>query len=262
MNGTGEGKKMIKHVIGLMTAAALDITSMNGAAAVGLSDRYAPGAAEPFRNFQIKVGVSGVLWNDENHGVFLNGAQIAGASAHVDDLVLPTATLTYYLSRNIAAELFCCFAHPSVFADGTLRTGLGQNKVADTWAFPPILTLQYHFDHMGAFRPYVGAGMQWIHYFSSNSDLNGGLAAFNRVKFRDSFGPALQAGFDYDLGGGWSVGLDAKYVWEGSNLTWTDAVADRITTKHDLDPLILTANLGYRFNLDELFGRRATVPLK
>jgi outer membrane protein len=253
---------MIKQLLKIAAAAALSVVAVGGAAADGLPERYAPVLAEPFRNFQIKVGVSGVLWNDENHGVFLNGARIAGASAHVDNIVLPTATLTYYFNKNIAAELFCCFAHASVFGDGTLRTGLGQNKVADTWTFPPVLTLQYHFDGMGAFRPYVGVGVQWMHFFSSKSDLSGALAPFGSVKFRDSVGPALQAGLDIDLGRGWSIGLDAKYVWEDTRLTWADAVGDRITTKHDLDPLILTANLGYRFNLDELFGRRASAPLK
>lgn len=220
-------------------------------------------AQESFRNFQIKAGLSGVLWNDENKGVDLNGAAVAGADAHVKDVWLPTATLTYYFSRNFAAELFCCFAHANVYGDGTLKGALGQDKVADTWTFPPILTLQYHFDRMGPIKPYIGAGVQWIHYFSSDSGLKGALAGFDSVKFRDSWGPALQAGVDIDLGRGWSMGFDAKYVWESTKLTWTDGAGNRITTRHDLDPLILTANLGYRFNLDELFGRRTySEPLK
>jgi outer membrane protein len=32
--------------------------------------------------------------------------------------------------------------------------------------------------------------------------------------------------------------------------------------KVDLDPLIISAGLGYRFNLDDIFGRRSAAPLK
>jgi outer membrane protein len=252
---------MTKQGRRILMAAAFAVVASGGAMADGMPSRYvAP--VEPFANFQIKLGVSGVLWQDSNNGVVLSGSgPIAGADAHAQDVWLPTATLTYYFSRNIAAELFCCFAHASVYGDGALKT-LGQDKLANTWAFPPVLTLQYRFDHMGAFKPYVGAGVQWIHYFDSKSDMTGALVGFNGVKFRDRWGPALQAGFDFDLGRGWSFGFDAKYVWEDTRITWTDAANNTITTKHDLDPLILTANIGYRFNLEDLFGRRSYAPLK
>ena len=194
-----------------------------------------------------------MLWQDDNNGVLLNGGAIAGADAHAKDVWLPTATLTYYFTPNIAAELFCCFAHANVYGEGALA-GLGQDKLANTWTFPPVLTLQYHFDRIGAIRPYVGAGVQWIHYFNSKSNLTGALGGYDSVKFRDSWGPAIQAGFDFDIGRGWSLGFDAKYVWENARITWTDGT-NTITTKHDLNPLILTANLGYRFNLEDVFGR-------
>ena len=97
-----------------------------------------------------------------------------------------------------------------------------------------------------------------IKYFNSNST----LAGFNSVKFSDSWGPVAQIGFDYELGGGWSVGMDAKYVWESTKLTFTGG-ANTVTTKHDLDPLLLTVNMGYRFNIEDLLGRRASyTPMK
>ena len=55
----------------------------------------------------------------------------------------------------MAVELFCCFAN----LDADLA---GAGNVADFWVFPPALTLQYHFDSMGGFKPYVGAGIQYI----------------------------------------------------------------------------------------------------
>jgi outer membrane protein len=170
-----------------------------------------------------------------------------------------TLTLTYYLNHNLALELFCCFAQASVRGADVLKSN---GEIASTWLFPPALTAQYHFDGFGAFRPYVGAGVEWIHYFDEGLGDNGLVAS--HVKFRDSVGPVVQAGFDYDLGGGWSLGFDFKKVWLDTKITWTDtAVVTPVVAVHDLDPIIVTANLGYRFNLSDLFGRRAEpAPLK
>lgn len=198
-------------------------------------------------NMQVKVGVTGLIFDDKTTST---GPGALG-TAEVNDTVIPTLMLNYYLTKNWSIELFCCFAQLNVHGkSGFLGT---QGKLASTWVFPPMLTAQYHFDGMGAFKPYVGAGVQYIHYFDESSNLAGAS-----VDFRDSWGFVLQAGTDFDLGNGLSLGLDAKKVWEDTKLTYsTGAYA-----KHDLDPWVLTANLGYRFNLSDIFGSREAVPLK
>ncbi len=248
---------MIRRIKMAAMALVLGACATAPAAADGMTTRYTP-TSDPFTNFQIKVGLTGILWNDKNDGVFAGGARIAGADASVERALLPTATLTYFFNPKLSAELFCCFAKPRVNGEGTLAAS---GKLADTWAFPPIVTLKYHFDKVGGLRPYVGAGVEYIKYFSSRST----LAGYDNVKFGDSWGPVVQAGFDYDLGRGWSLGFDAKYVWESTKLTFTDSTGANatISTKHALDPLLLTVNLGYRFNLEDLLGRRAAYePLK
>ena len=218
---------------------------------------YSGSTTEPFTNFQIKVGATGVFWNNKNDGIYSQpgNSLLGGYDAAVGNVWLPTATLTYFFSPKLSAELFCCFAHVNVGGKGAIN-GV---PLAESWAFPPIVTLKYHFDKIGAVRPYVGAGVEYIKYFNSKSV----LAGSDSVKFGDSWGPVLQAGFDLELGGGWSLGLDAKYVWEKTDLTFSNAGTTTLTTSHHLDPLLVTANLGYRFNLDDLFGRRASyVPMK
>jgi len=195
-------------------------------------------------NMQVKVGVTGLIFDDETTST---SANVAGLSAEVNDTVIPTLMLNYYLTKNWSVELFCCFAQLNVHGNSGVV-----GKLASTWVFPPMLTAQYHFDGMGAFKPYVGAGVQYIHYFDSSSNIGGS------VDFRDSWGFVLQAGTDVDLGAGWALGFDAKKVWEDTKLTYSlPAYAE-----HDLDPWVLTANLGYRFNLSDLFGSREAVPLK
>jgi len=220
---------------------ALGLAALLAGAAMALPAQ----AGDSNGNMQVKVGVTGLIFDDET-----TSSSVGGLSAEVNDTVIPTLMLNYYLSKNWSVELFCCFAQLNVHGESGALGTLG--KLASTWVFPPMLTAQYHFDGMGAFKPYVGAGVQYIHYFDSSSNITGS------VDFRDSWGLVLQAGTDVDLGDGWSLGFDAKKVWEDTKLTYSlPAYAE-----HDLDPWVLTANLGYRFNLSDLFGSREAVPLK
>lgn len=211
-------------------------------------------------NFQIKAGISGIWTDDTTNSLKTStGTNLlaAGASASTDDIVIPTLTLTYFVTRNIGVELFCCFGQTSIQGEGIIKAN---GEIAETWMFPPILTLQYHFDGMGAFKPYVGAGFEWVHYFDEKTGHNGLAAA--SVDLKDSFGFALQGGADIDLGSGWSFGLDVKKVWEDTDVTWRMPNGTTIRANHDIDPLIATVNVGYRFNLSDIFGAQGATPAK
>ncbi len=111
---------------------------------------------------------------------------------------------------------------------------------------------------MGAFKPYVGAGVQWIHYFKSKTPDGNPLAATS-VDFSDSFGPALQAGFDYSLGNGWYLNADVKKSWLDTKVSFDNGAT---IVNQKVDPLTVSLGLGYRFNLDDLFLRRSVTSLK
>ncbi|MEQ1695928.1 MAG: OmpW family outer membrane protein [Hyphomicrobiaceae bacterium] len=212
-------------------------------------------------NFMVRLQGTYVDTQDKVNSLTLNGADIKalGQGAEVSNEFIPTATLTYFASKNIAVELFCCFAKVGVDGKGTILGPLGE--VAETWIFPPILTLQYHFDPINGIKPYVGAGVQYIHFFNSKP----GKSVGGSVEFDDSFGFALQAGVDVQLGGGWYANLDVKKVWLDTTVTWRDPLGpgNVIRSNVDIDPLIVSAGLGYRFNLEDLFGSRsAPAPLK
>ncbi|HKZ95951.1 MAG TPA: OmpW family outer membrane protein [Hyphomicrobiaceae bacterium] len=207
-------------------------------------------------NFMVRVlgtvvdpDASGTVRSD---GTVLAAANpIPGSDADVSTELIPALTLTYFFNKNLAVELFCCFAKLDADAEGSIKF-LGE--VAEFWIFPPALTLQYHFNGMGGFKPYVGAGLQYIAFF----DEDGG--PYGQVEIDDAVGFTLQAGADVTLGGGWHLNADVKKTWIETEVDWKDV---GLKGDVDVDPWIFSAGLGYRFNLEDIFGRRAeAVPMK
>ena len=148
--------------------------------------------------------------------------------------VMPTIGLTYFFTDNIAAEVIAGTTNHSVKAKGP---GVDL-KIKETWVLPPIVTLQYHFAPQSRVSPYVGAGINYM-LFYSGEDKNGFA-----LKIKDGFGAALQAGVDVALQGKWSLNLDAKKVFfDTKAVDKFNGVKSKVT----LDPWVLSAGFGYRF---------------
>ncbi len=154
----------------------------------------------------------------------------AGASdrIHVSDKTIPEVDISYFVTKNIAAELILTVPQKhDVLLDGT--------KIGTFKHLPPTLTLQYHFLPDGQFRPYVGAG---INYTAISSVSLGGLDLEN-----DSWGPALQAGLDVKVGKNLFLNIDVKKIVIRSDVLAAGAKVSAVK----LDPLALGIGLGWRF---------------
>jgi outer membrane protein len=198
-------------------------------------------------NFMVRVLATGVLPDTSAGAISVNGGPGFPADAYeVSDQLIPALTLSYFFNKNIALELFCCFANHNIDGQGALA-GV---DVGDTWIFPPALTLQYHFDPMAGFKPYVGVGAQYINFFDTSSNDLGGT-----MDIDDAVGFTLQAGVDFELGQGWYLNADVKKTW--LDTSWTINNGNVITGSFDLDPWIVSAGVGYRFNIEDLLGGRS-----
>ena len=116
--------------------------------------------------------------------------------------------------------------------------------------FPPILTLQYHFDPLRGFKPYIGAGVQYMAFFDEG---HSNLPGSPKIDLDPAWGFALQGGVDVEFGQGWYLNVDIKKVWLDTDANWGTLAKANVT----VDPLIVSLGVGYRFNLSDLFGRRA-----
>lgn len=157
-----------------------------------------------------------------------------GLEADVSDDLMPTIGLTYFLTDKLAVEAIAGTTKHEVKAKGPGVDALAH----ETWVLPPVVTLQYHFAPKARVSPYVGAGVNYM-IFYSGEDQNG----FS-VDVDDGFGLALQAGVDVALQGRWSANLDVKKVFFD-----TEASINGGALKSDveLDPWVVSAGFGYRF---------------
>lgn len=153
-----------------------------------------------------------------------------GLGLSINDKTIPEVDFSYFLSKNLAAELIL-----TVPQEHDLSSKALGGKIGTVTHLPPTLLLQYHFDADG-FKPYVGAGVNYTRFTSV--DLPTGVD----VK-RDSFGGALQVGVDIPLSGNMYLNVDVKKVYLGTDVS----VAGANKGSFKVDPLLVGVGIGWRF---------------
>lgn len=186
----------------------------------------------PQSPWQIRVRGLGVITNDEGS---VDG--VAGSDLSYSDSVIPELDITYYFTNNIAAELILGTTYANVYGEGSVA---GLDKIGKTWVLPPTLTLQYHFTDFGAFKPYVGAGVNYTMFYNQSG------STASDLDVEDTFGAALQVGFDYMLNEHWGVNFDVKKLFLEADYETTIG-GTKYTGKAKLDPWLIGTGITYRF---------------
>jgi outer membrane protein len=166
----------------------------------------------------------------------------ANAELQVDSNTIPELDISYYFTKNIAAELILALGsrHDVTVSPGTsLAKNLGNINL-----LPPTLTAQWHFNPDQTFDPYLGAGFSYVHAMDNGLQAENGLPI--RVS-RNALGPAIQAGFDYNLENKWLLNFDIKKIWFDTKVeanvagTWTKI--DQL----NVDPWVVSLGFGKKF---------------
>ncbi|MDI1348679.1 OmpW family outer membrane protein [Aquabacterium sp.] len=157
-----------------------------------------------------------------------NGGNVNGLA--INDKSLPEVDITYFITRNIAAELILTYPQKQ---DVTLNG----NDIGSLKHLPPTLTVQYHFNPEGTVRPYAGAGINYTR-FSSVKILDGA----GKLD-KSSFGFAFGAGLDIKLADRWFLNVDVKKVKISTDVT---ASGNKLGT-FKVDPVLFGVGIGYRF---------------
>lgn len=172
-----------------------------------------------------------------------------GAELSVDNNVIPELDISYYFTKNIAAELILALGtRHDVSIKGDTGAVVGNQKLGSINALPPTLTAQWHFNPDQTFDPYVGAGVNYTNMLDRNLQLRSGALAGSKIKVdADSWGYALQAGLDVNLKDGWLINADVKYITMDTDVklktggTWTKI--DSL----DINPWVFGVGIGKKF---------------
>ncbi len=179
------GATMLAGLAGAFQAQAADIPGRTVVAA--------PPAIAAFNPWMVRVRGLYVMPNDGSK-VFAGGALVPGGRTDMSNAFVPELDITYFFTPNIAAELILGVTPHRARGAGALA-GLG--KLGSVTLLPPTLTLQYHFTGLGAFKPYVGAGVNYTVFFGEKD------AALTNFKVTNRLGFALQAGVDIMIDRNW-----------------------------------------------------------
>lgn len=190
------------------------------AAGMGLANTAM--AFEP-GDWLVRVGAMNVDPKTNNHEL-----------VSVDDAVSATFNITYMMTDTWAVELLAAapFEHDI--------SVIGGPEVGSTKHLPPTVSLQYRMRPTATVQPYVGIG---VNYTNFSSEKTKGILGDVNLSLGDSWGLALQGGFDVLISDNVFFNVDVRYA----NIE-TKAKLDGVsigTVK--IDPMVYGAHIGFRF---------------
>lgn len=154
-----------------------------------------------------------------------------GLGLSLSNKTIPEVDISYFFTPNFAAELILTYPQKHDLRSNGAKIGTLKH-------LPPSLLAQYHFTNFGAFKPYVGAGVNYTRF--SSAHILDGAATIDK----DSWGGALQIGFDYMLDKNWSINFDVKKVYIKTDVYVGGA---KVPGSFKVDPVLVGVGVGYRF---------------
>ena len=225
-------------------------------------------------DFIVRAGAAIVDPNESSSEITIETLSLgdaAGTAVGVDSDVQLGLSFSYMLTEEFGIELLAAtpFQH-NIYGKGVLG---GAGNLGKTKHLPPTLNFNYYPNESGSkFQPYIGIGLNYTTFFdtSANSNLNnagtidalanltpnapgaGTITSANNtdIELDDSFGLAIQLGFDYQLTE--NIGLNAAY-WRADIDTegtiTTDTNLGKVTAKVDvdIDPSVYMIGVSYKF---------------
>ena len=211
----GPQRAIIEECVMRLAAAILSVL----ATATALPTAQAQDAGD----WIFRVGVHNVRPKSDNHGV-----------VNVDAAASLTFNGTYMVAPRWGVEVLAAlpFEH-----DINLNGG---GKVAETKHLPPTLSLQYHFNPNGAWRPYAGGGVNYTLFFDEKTT---GALAGAKLELKPSWGLAAQLGLDVQLGSDWFANADLRWFDIDTGAKLNGADLGRV----GIDPYAFGVSVGRRF---------------
>jgi outer membrane protein len=165
----------------------------------------------------------------------------AGSQTKADTNVTPTVAIEYFLTPNVSVETIAGVTQHDVVGAGALA---GAKLISNA----NIIPAKYHVNLGGGLKPYLGAGPSYFIIFGEEPDATARTLGATRVDLSNELGLALQGGIDFALDdSGLGLSLDAKRYFMNTTARFFAGNALALSTKHELDPWVVSAGISYRF---------------
>ena len=179
---------------------------------------------------------------DESSKLGTTTSTFGDPAAHlsVDSNTIPEIDFSYYITKNIAAELILATGTRHTVTANVLGTATDLGKVN---LLPPTLLAQWHFNPDQTFDPYVGAGVSYVRAMDNNLNLGPTPITIDR----NNWGVALQAGLDYNLENKWLFNVDVKKMWFDTTVKADLGSGYTKIDQLDIDPWVVSVGFGKKF---------------
>jgi len=203
----------------------------------------------------VRAGFATVAPDESSTNILVGGEDFALGGNVVGGVNVNNNTqlglnFAYFLSDNWNVEVLAAtpFSHDIGIAGGV---NLGSTK-----HLPPTGTVNYFFGNAEpAFRPYVGAGLNYTIFF--DEDFNNGTvgviedaagATVSDLDLDASFGLAATIGADYEISEGIYLNASIRYINIETEASFKVNGADlgRIDSV-EINPFVYTISVGYKF---------------
>lgn len=199
-------------------------------------------------DFLIRGGATSVN-PDSNQAAVLLGGDDSTMSLSVNDNTQLGLNFVYFYDSNWAVELLAAtpFTHDVTIHDPNVVLGVDGAKLAEVTHLPPTLSALYYIDTSTAFKPYVGVGVNYTHFFKEEFEAAPKSLGLTNLQLDGSFGFAAQVGADFEIDKNWSINASVRYISISSDVTF-DVAGDSIgKATVDVDPMVYSVMLGYKF---------------
>ncbi|SFM64325.1 OmpW/AlkL family protein [Halopseudomonas yangmingensis] len=194
----------------------------------------------------VRAGAVTVDPREDSSNLKLAGiGALPGTSATLDSNTQLGLNFVYMLSNNLGIEVLA--ATPFKHDVGVKGLGGLDGKLGSIKHLPPTVSaVWYPLDGNDAFKPYVGAGINYTTFFSEDLTSERKGQQFSGLSLDDSWGLAVQVGADYMITDKLMLNAQLRYV-DISTTATTSLAGTRVKVDVDVDPWVYMVGLGYKF---------------
>lgn len=157
--------------------------------------------------------------------------------------------LVYFYTPRVAVELLAAtpFSHDMNVENNNLAPTVSDGSLGESKQLPPTLSVLYYFGATdAALQPYAGLGVNYTVFFDESFTAEREDEGFSDLKLDNSFGLAVQAGFDYQLDKHWMINGSVRYIDIDTTANFKLG-GENSHVDVDIDPIVSSLMVGYRF---------------